>query len=124
MPAHGTLSGTAPTSRTRPAADYNGPDSFTFSVSDGSLTSATATVSITVTAVDDPPVTTASGTLAYTENDPATAIAPALTVTDGDSANLTGATVQITTNHVAADDVLALPSQPDHGGLRRGRPAR
>ena len=96
LPAHGTLSGTAPNLTYTPAPDYNGPDSFTFTVADGSLVSATATVSITVTAVDDPPVTTASGTLAYTENDPATAIAPALTVTDVDSANLTGATVQIT----------------------------
>ncbi|MEY2442547.1 MAG: hypothetical protein QOJ46_1973, partial [bacterium] len=112
VPAHGSLSGTAPNLTYTPAANYNGPDSFTFSVSDGSLISATATVSITVTAVDDPPVTTASGTLAYTENDPATAIAPALTVTDIDSANLTGATVQITGNHVAADDILALPAQP------------
>jgi VCBS repeat-containing protein len=111
-PAHGTLTGTAPNLTYTPAADYNGPDSFTFSVSDGSLTSATATVSITVTAVDDPPVTTASGTLAYTENDPPTPIAPALTVTDIDSANLTGASVQITGNHVASDDLLALPAQP------------
>jgi hypothetical protein len=111
-PAHGTLSGTAPNLTYTPAAGYDGADSFTFSVSDGSLSSAAATVSITVTAVDDPPVTTASGTLAYTENDPPTAIAPALTVTDADSANLTGATAQITGNHVAADDLLALPVQP------------
>ena len=75
-PAHGTLSGTAPNLTYTPAANYDGPDSFTFSVSDGALVSATATVSITVTAVDDPPVTTASGTLAYTEDDPPTAIAP------------------------------------------------
>ena len=57
-------------------------------------------------------MTTASGTLAYTENDPPTQVAPALTVTDVDSPNLTGAVVQITANHVAADDLLALPAQP------------
>ncbi len=39
-----------------PAANYNGPDSFTFTVNDGTVTSAPATVSITVTAVNDPPV--------------------------------------------------------------------
>ena len=111
-PAHGTLSGTAPNLTYSPAANYDGADSFTFAVSDGTLLSATATVSITVTPVDDPPVTAASGTLAYTENDAPAAIAPALTVTDVDSANLTGATVQVTAGHVAADDLLALPSQP------------
>ncbi len=39
-----------------PAANYNGADSFTFTVNDGTVTSAPATVSITVTAVNDPPV--------------------------------------------------------------------
>ncbi|NIA25909.1 MAG: S8 family serine peptidase, partial [Gammaproteobacteria bacterium] len=38
-----------------PDADWNGSDSFTYTLSDGFLTD-TATVSITVTAVDDPPV--------------------------------------------------------------------
>ena len=55
-PAHGTLSGTAPNLTYTPAQDYNGPDSFTFTVNDGSLTSAVATVSITVTPVNDAPV--------------------------------------------------------------------
>ncbi len=38
-----------------PAANYNGPDSFTFKVNDGTIDSATATVNITVTPVPDPP---------------------------------------------------------------------
>ncbi|MFX9165550.1 autotransporter-associated beta strand repeat-containing protein, partial [Acinetobacter baumannii] len=41
------------------------------------------------------------------EAQPATAIDPALTVTDSDSANLTFATVQITGNYFAGQDVLA-----------------
>ena len=57
-PAHGTLTGTAPALTYTPDADYDGPDSFTFTVSDGSLTSAPATVSITVTPVPDAPVIT------------------------------------------------------------------
>jgi len=213
QPAHGTLSGTAPNVSYTPAANYDGPDAFSFTVADGSLTSAPATVSITVSAVDDPPVavddsatvdedsgatavaalandtdpdagpmsiasvtqsahgavaitgggmgltyepdanycndpssgapdlftytldggssatvsmtvtcvndrpvTSASGTLAYTENDPAPAIAPALTVTDVDSAHLTGATVQITGNYQDGEDLLALPAQPAIAG--------
>lgn len=56
QPTHGTLSGIAPNLTYTPAANYFGPDSFTFTVSDGSLSSTQATVTITVAAVDDPPL--------------------------------------------------------------------
>ncbi|MEA2138176.1 MAG: hypothetical protein QOG56_1326, partial [Solirubrobacteraceae bacterium] len=111
-PAHGVLGGTAPNLTYTPVADYEGPDAFTFTVSDGSLISATATVSITVSAVDDPPLTSAGGTLAYVEDGPPVAIAPSATVADGDSPSLAGATVQITAGLQAGADVLGLPSQP------------
>ena len=39
-PAHGTLSGTAPNLTYTPAANYNGADSFTFKVNDGTVDSA------------------------------------------------------------------------------------
>jgi len=55
-PQHGALTGTAPNLIYAPALNYNGPDGFTFTVSDGVLASNTATVSITVTPVNDPPV--------------------------------------------------------------------
>lgn len=55
-PAHGSISGTGKNITYTPALNYNGPDSFTFTVSDGSLTSDPATVSITVTADNDAPV--------------------------------------------------------------------
>jgi hypothetical protein len=55
-PAHGTLSGTAPELQYTPAADYNGPDAFQFVTNDGTLNSQPATVAITVTEVNDPPV--------------------------------------------------------------------
>jgi hypothetical protein len=55
-PAHGVLSGTAPNLTYTPTANYNGPDSFTFWVNDGSVNSNIAAVSITVTAVNDAPV--------------------------------------------------------------------
>jgi hypothetical protein len=54
-PGHGTLSGTAPNLTYRPAANYNGSDSFTFKVNDGRLDSGIATVSITIVPVDDAP---------------------------------------------------------------------
>lgn len=55
-PTHGVLSGTAPNLTYTPAADYNGVDSFTFMASDGTVNSNTATVSISVTPVNDAPV--------------------------------------------------------------------
>jgi len=55
-PAHGILSGTAPSLTYTPAADYHGTDSFTFRVNDGTSNSNVATVSITITAVNDAPI--------------------------------------------------------------------
>ena len=56
-PAHGTLSGTAPNLTYTPAANYFGPDSFGYSVSDAIPESkAFATVSFTVNSVNDAPV--------------------------------------------------------------------
>lgn len=54
-PAHGTLTGTPPDVTYKPATDFSGADSFTFTVSDGALTSAPATISLTVTPVNDAP---------------------------------------------------------------------
>lgn len=55
-PEHGSLSGTAPALVYEPNPQFHGEDAFTFVVSDGVLESAPATVSITVTAVNDAPV--------------------------------------------------------------------
>ena len=85
-PAHGTLSGTAPNLTYTPAANYNGPDSFTFKVNDGPADSAAATVSITVTPVNDAPVATAQSVT--TQQDAAVAITLTGTDVDGDSADL------------------------------------
>ncbi len=54
-PQHGTLDGTPPTLTYRPAANYHGPDQFSFTASDGSLTSGPAVVSLTVRPVNDAP---------------------------------------------------------------------
>ncbi|MCH8178309.1 MAG: tandem-95 repeat protein [Proteobacteria bacterium] len=55
-PAHGTVTVDANGNWTyTPAKDYNGPDSFTITVSDGKGGTATATVDIGVNPVNDPP---------------------------------------------------------------------
>ena len=60
-PAHGTLTLNANGSFTyTPAANYNGRDSFTYRANDGTLNSNVATVSLTVTAVNDAPVAAAN----------------------------------------------------------------
>ncbi len=59
-PANGSLSGTAPNVTYTPDADFNGSDSFTFRADDGEDDSNVATVSISVTPVNDAPTVTAS----------------------------------------------------------------
>jgi VCBS repeat-containing protein len=100
-PAHGTVVMNTNGSFTyTPAANYVGPDSFTYQASDGSTNSAITTVSITVHAVNDAPVgnpdsyrVTPNTTLTVTaangvlKND-----------SDVDSQNLT-ATVLVSTTH-------------------------
>ncbi|WP_201834504.1 beta strand repeat-containing protein [Microvirga zambiensis] len=84
------------------------------SISGGStpFSAATDTVSVTVTAVNDAPVVTASGgTTAFTEGDN-TASTPVvidsgLTLSDSDNATFASATVSITGNFASAQDVLA-----------------
>ncbi|WP_068606939.1 tandem-95 repeat protein [Paenibacillus swuensis] len=66
-----------------PNADYNGPDSFSVLVDDGNGGTDTATVSITVTPVNDPPVTS-DVTLTTPEDVPVTGLVTAADV-DGDA---------------------------------------
>jgi Ca2+-binding RTX toxin-like protein/methionine-rich copper-binding protein CopC len=66
-PTHGTVTINASTGAYvyTPASNYNGADSFTFKVNDGTADSAASTVSIAVSAVNDPPTgtVTISGTV-------------------------------------------------------------
>jgi VCBS repeat-containing protein len=61
--SHGTLALIPNGSFTyTPSTNYNGPDSFTYKVNDGSLDSGTATVDLTVNSVNDVPVANDSST--------------------------------------------------------------
>ncbi|MCL1038530.1 Ig-like domain-containing protein [Shewanella submarina] len=78
-PSNGVLTGTIPNLSYTPNADYNGADSFTFKVNDGTGDSGTAIVSITVNAVNDAPVADAQS-VAVTED-----VARVITLTSSDS---------------------------------------
>ncbi len=82
QPGHGTLSGSGGLRTYTPAAGYVGADAFTFTVSDGALTSVAATVSIEVRAVNRPP--TASAQAVATDRDKPVAITLAGSDLDGD----------------------------------------
>jgi VCBS repeat-containing protein len=94
-PTNGTLNpGTTGATQTyTPNANYNGPDSFTFKVSDGTVDSAPATVSITVDAVNDAPVNSGPAAQSVTENG-------SLTFSTGNSNLISIADVDAGTNAV------------------------
>jgi subtilisin family serine protease len=73
-PANGTLSGTPPGVTYTPSPNYNGPDSFSFAASDGSLSSNPAAVSITVTPVDEPPASPLSVDVTVVSNGTSTTV--------------------------------------------------
>ena len=102
-PSHGTLTLPADGSFSyTPAADYNGPDSFSYKVNDGTVDSNVAIVSITVTAVNDAPVGVGDS---YTidEDTPLIVDAPGVLLNDSD---------------VEHDSLSAIPiTFPSHGAL-------
>lgn len=98
-PAHGTLSGTGANQTYTPAPDFNGTDSFTFRVSDGSQTSNTATMSITVYAVNDTPVAADD---AQSTNEDAALQFPADTLSSNDSAGPANESQTLTVTSVSA----------------------
>jgi VCBS repeat-containing protein len=83
QPAHGTLTGTVPNVTYTPAANYSGSDSFTFKVKDGKVDSNVATVTITITPVNDPPLANAQSVT--TAQDTARAITLSGSDVDGDA---------------------------------------
>jgi hypothetical protein len=89
-----------------------------FKVNDGDVDSNAATQGINITGVNDAPTLSTTGAaLSYTEGDGPVAIDSGLTASDPDSANLSGATVQITSNFVQADDELAFTNTANITGV-------
>src|SRR5205823_4843610 len=85
-----------------PAANYNGSDSFTYMVNDGTIDGNPATVNITVVPVNDTPVAANDSYTTY-EDTPLTVTAPGVLTNDSD---------------VDGDSLTAiLVSSPSNGGL-------
>ncbi len=97
-PSHGTAVADAGGSVTyTPAAGYHGPDSFSYAINDGHGGTSSATVSVTVNSVNDPP----------------TAVADSVTIQED-----TSASIQVLANDSDPDgDTLTLVSvtTPQHG---------
>jgi VCBS repeat-containing protein/predicted outer membrane repeat protein len=92
-PSHGSLTLNANGSFTyQPAANYNGPDSFTYKVNDGHVDSSVATVSITVNPINDPPTLTLSNTATTLAENTSTAsrvkVADIIVSDDGQGTNV------------------------------------
>src|SRR5262249_6944817 len=102
-PSHGSLTLSANGAFTyTPAANYNGPDSFTFRASDGSLASNTATFTLSVTPVNDAPV----------------ASSDSYTLTAGTTLSVAPLRVLPNASDVDGDTLTAqLVSAPGHGSL-------
>ena len=84
-PAHGTLGGTAPTVTYTPATNFNGTDSFTYQAADPSgAESNLASVTVTVTAVNDAPVAAAQAVTLADDDGDATKITLTASDVDGD----------------------------------------
>ena len=91
-PANGTVTLNADGSFTyTPNANFNGTDSFTYTANDGTADSNVATVTITVTAVNDAPVGATTTAYATSEERTLTSRAPGVlgNDTDVDSGNST-----------------------------------
>jgi uncharacterized RmlC-like cupin family protein len=110
-PTNGTLTGTAPNFNYLPASNFVGTDALRFAVFDGKATSSVATLSITITAVNDLPVAH-SATVTTIADTPAPFT---LTASDADGDSLTFALTQSPTNGVVSGSPPALTYTPNPG---------
>jgi VCBS repeat-containing protein len=127
-PSHGTLVLNADGSFTyTPSANYNGADSFTYKVTDGTFTSAAATVSLTITPVNDAPSYTAGSNQTVLEDAGAQSVAWATSVSAGPANESTQTLTFTVTNNdsslfsvqpaIDASGTLTYTTAPDSTGV-------
>jgi len=99
-PSHGKLSGTGPERTYTPKSNYSGTDSFVFMVNDGTVDSNTASISLLVEAVNDPPIANHQSRMSKVDR----SMSITLTGSDIDSDKLK----------------YSITTQPEHGSLTFG----
>jgi len=87
--AHGSVVNNGADVTYNPAANFNGADSFTYTISDGNGGTATATVSVTVNSVNDNPVAVNDSASTNEDNSVTIDVVANDTDVDGDSLSLT-----------------------------------
>ena len=110
-PSNGSVSVNGETITYTPSANYNGLDTFDYTVTQGSI-SASSTVSVTVAAVNDAPVLNIASTINYKEND-TVSIDPSVIDVDGDDLTLSisGTDSELFT---LTNNLLLFNSPPDY----------
>src|SRR5205807_898986 len=93
-------------------AGQSATDRFKYTATDGHLSSSPATVTVTVTGVNDPPVLSGveSAALSYTAGE-SKQVTSTLTAGDVDDANTPGATVSISSGFALGEDHLVFTNQ-------------
>ncbi len=110
LPANGTLTGSGASRSYLPNTNFFGSDNFTFRVNDGSLTSVLATVSLTITPVNDAPVAFADSALAYENYN---VIIPVLSNdidVDGDPLTIVGTSTTNGTAVISGTNIVFTPA--------------
>jgi len=111
QPANGSLSGTAPNVSYRPSSEYNGGDSFSFVVNDGTEDSVEAQVTLTIISINDIP--TANDQSVSLDQDSSLVIN--LSGTDIETQNLTFSVETLPDNGVLTGTAPALTYTPNSG---------
>ena len=95
-----------------PNADFNGSDLFSYTISQGGLTS-TAIVSVTVNPINDAPSIDIASTLTAAENQTSVATIDKSDV-DGDSLTLSMSGTDASSFSLSSEDILAFVTAPDY----------
>ncbi|MDA9759520.1 Ig-like domain-containing protein [Gammaproteobacteria bacterium] len=110
-PSNGSVAISGDTLTYTPSANFNGQDSFDYTVTQGSI-SATSSVSVTVAAVNDAPTLGIASTINYVENK-TDSINPSAADVDGDDFTLTLGGTDAESFELSATNILSFVSPPD-----------